>query len=294
MGGHSYTVSPEAAGTARRPRETLARLSAAVAADGYRVRSCGTCANFRPSGPSYQVSGGWAGYCTWAREHQAKSAAFTQLLLSAPCDQYAPEEADKGGRSREEPTAGGTSLTLLPEGRGSTFFLPPALPVVTPVRREEKGGWRTWWRRLRGKHKDSGPGPFIDDEIALVERSGKRPGTVPCPTCSGRIANWGALNTVTERGDTRTFSVWRCRQCLAYFLEDWVDAWVRTDSLETVERLYRLAPAEATAALAQIARCPHPSPQERHLLTPEKTWFAEFVAAREPLRAAVRHAGKPQ
>jgi hypothetical protein len=280
-GERSYAVSPEAPGISRRPAETLALLSAAIAGDGYRVRACGTCANFRLSGPAHQGSGGWAGYCTWARERQIESAVFTQLVLSVPCDHYAPEEVGRGG-SPPPPLEG-----------GSLPFSLPALPTVPSARRGQKGGWRQWWRRLRGEREESGAESPRDDETMLVERSGKRPGTVPCPTCSGRIANLGALSTVTDQGDTRTFSVWRCRQCLVYFLEDWVDAWVRTDSLETVERLYRLAPAEAVTALVQITRCPHPSPQERHLLTPEKTWFADFVAARVPLRAAIRHAGKP-
>ncbi len=276
VGGRLYTVSPEAEGVSRQPAEMLALLSAAVAADGYHVRACGTCANFRSSGPAHQASGNWAGYCTWARERQVESAVLTQLVLAAPCDHYAPEEAGRGS----PPSTPNLS--------------PSALPTVSPARRKQKGRWRNWWRRLRGEREGPGPESPRDDERVLVERSGRRPGTVPCPSCSGRIANLGALSTVTEQGDTRTFSVWRCRQCLAYFLEDWVDAWVRTDSLETVERLYRLAPAEAMTALDQVARCPHPSPQERHLLTPEKTWFADFVATRVPLRAAIRHAGKPQ
>ena len=82
-------------------------------------------------------------------------------------------------------------------------------------------------------------------EEGLIERSGVGAGTEPCFACQGRIANLGALAVATPEGDKQTFSVWRCRSCYTYYLNDWIDRWERTDSLETEESYYRLCPTEA-------------------------------------------------
>ena len=91
----------------------------------------------------------------------------------------------------------------------------------------------------------------------VVERSGVGAGTEPCFACQGRIANLGALAVATPEGDKQTFSVWRCRQCYTYYLNDWIDRWERTDNLETEERYYRLSPAEALEVLAVIENVVH-------------------------------------
>lgn len=63
----------------------------------------------------------------------------------------------------------------------------------------------------------------------------------------------------SPEGDKQTYSVWRCRLCYTYYLNDWIDRWERTDSLETEETYYRLAPQEALEILAVIEGVAGPS-----------------------------------
>jgi hypothetical protein len=123
----------------------------------------------------------------------------------------------------------------------------------------------------------------------IVERSGVGAGTEPCFACQGRIANLGALAVASPEGDKQTFSVWRCRQCFTYYLNDWIDRWERTDSLETEETYYRLAPQEALEMLAVIdgvVDAEHPA--RRHERGAERAWMVDFIGAREPLSHQVK------
>ena len=123
----------------------------------------------------------------------------------------------------------------------------------------------------------------------MIERSGVGAGTEPCFACQGRIANLGALAVATPEGDKQTFSIWRCRACYTYYLNDWIDRWERTDSLETEERYYRLAPAEALAILAVIDNVVHGEhPARRHERGAERAWLLAFIGARAELSHQIR------
>ena len=110
-------------------------------------------------------------------------------------------------------------------------------------------------------------------------------GTERCLACIGRIANLGALTVAAEggdkRNDKRTLSVWRCRLCHTYYLNDWVDRWERLDSLETEESYYRIAPGEALELLAlfrQTSGSEHP--KERHSRGAQRAQVDAFLVGR--------------
>ncbi|MFZ1770248.1 MAG: hypothetical protein WAU00_13675, partial [Caldilinea sp.] len=111
----------------------------------------------------------------------------------------------------------------------------------------------------------------------------------PCFACQGRIANLGALAVATPEGDKQTFSIWRCRTCYTYYLNDWIDRWERTDSLETEERYYRLSPAEALEVLAvidNIIDAEHPA--RRHERAAQRDWMLAFLAGQTLLSHQIR------
>ena len=114
-------------------------------------------------------------------------------------------------------------------------------------------------------------------------------GTEPCFACQGRMANLGAIAVATPDDDKRTFSVWRCRTCGTYYLNDWTDRWERLDSLETEERTFRLAPGEALQILAlihSIDGAEHPA--ARHQREAPRRILETFIADRAPLSHQIR------
>jgi hypothetical protein len=126
-------------------------------------------------------------------------------------------------------------------------------------------------------------------EAGVVERSGVGAGTESCFACQGRIANLGALAVATPEGDRQTFSIWRCRNCYTYYLNDWIDRWERTDSLETEETYYRLAPAEAFEALAVIDGVVHAEhPARRHERDAQRRWMLAYLDRRTPLSHQIK------
>jgi hypothetical protein len=134
--------------------------------------------------------------------------------------------------------------------------------------------------------KSSDPGDWT---ARIVERSGVGAGTEPCFACQGRIANLGALAVASPEGDKQTFSVWRCRQCFTYYLNDWVDRWERTDSLETEETYYRLAPHEALEILAvidDVVDAEHPA--RRHERDAQRAWMVQYIGSRPPLSHQIK------
>ena len=152
----------------------------------------------------------------------------------------------------------------------------------------------TWWGRLKralagqSDVESNADGARGWEEI-VVERSGVGAGTEQCHACNGRIANLGALTVATEQGDKETFSVWRCRLCYTFYLNDWIDRWERLESLETEETYYRLAPAEALAVLAvidNVVDAEHPA--RRHERDAQRHWMLAFLAGHIPLSHQVR------
>jgi uncharacterized protein with PIN domain len=167
--------------------------------------------------------------------------------------------------------------------------------AVAPIRKRAEqesderwtliGQLRRWLRK-----RDFTPAALAPTwEERVIERSGVGAGTEPCFACQGRIANLGALAVATPEGDKQTFSVWRCRSCYTYYLNDWIDRWERTDSLETEERYYRLSPAEALEVLAVIDNVVHAEhPARRHERNAQRAWILEFIQGRTLLSHQIR------
>lgn len=233
----------------------FAAVQAVAAAHDWQVRACGACTHWHAS--STAIPGG-VGLCTWLYSDHPPGPSAQQNILAAPCDHFSTTD---------------------------TTPAPPPAPAPLPTTVVPEPG-RAWWQRWRPRRPDQVAATSHRWEQAIVERSGKRPGTIPCLTCPGRMANLGAQKCRTHEGDERTFSIWRCRQCQGYYLNDWTDKWVRTDALEVVDIYYRLAPREALTCLERIEQA------GEGRLTPAElqAWAETYLAGRTPIRAEVRRA----
>ncbi len=209
----------------------LARLTQALAQEGWQLCSCGSCAHWRPLAQATNPDGLPLGRCAWQFQgtpQLTRPPGWNQQSgLALPCVHWQEAQELSPPVPEEE----------------------PALPQVTPPQPPVKEGWLArLGRRLKGEKPSLRPQePWWQ---AIQERSGVGAGTEPCFACQGRLANLGALLQTTPQGDRHTSSVWRCRRCHTFYLNDWVDRWARLDSLETEERILRLAPEEALIALA--------------------------------------------
>lgn len=233
----------------------FAAIEAATAARGWQVRACGACAYWHVLD---SASAGGAGSCVWSYPDAPRDASAQQGILAAPCTHFAAAATDA---------------------------VPPPATAASPAE-STSGTARTWWQRL-WPHRSGQSTRGSDQGTAnVVERSGRRPGTIPCLACPGRMANFGAQKCRTHEGDERTFSIWRCRQCLGYYLNDWTDKWVRTDALEVVDIYYRLAPHEALTCLDMIEQA------GLKQITPAdlQRWTEAFLAGHDATRKEVRRA----
>ncbi|MFO7631418.1 MAG: hypothetical protein R6W76_02705 [Caldilinea sp.] len=261
---------------------TLAQLlSDALAVAGWRLMACGTCAFWQPVA-ARTADGLATGRCCWRSEAEnvasplLHSSLIAQSLLALACTHWRDAAKQSPASTAEDDNA--------------------PLDAIAPFRKRAEqesderwtliGQFRRWLRR------SAPPAPDVSTqtwEDRIVERSGVGAGAEPCFACQGRIANLGALVAATPEGDKRTFSVWRCRTCHTYYLNDWIDRWERTESLETEERYYRLTPSEAMEVLAVIDNVVHAEhPARRHERTAQRDWMLAFVGERSLLSHQVR------
>jgi hypothetical protein len=253
----------------------MARLDAGLRAAGWQVQSCGSCTHLRPAG-AQTPDGLRAGRCALRRAGSAENAAVETPALLALQGELAlacPHWQDAGGRA-----AGATDAA-------PTLPVAP-LPKAAEVSESKLKPWARWRVRLLRRLK---PPPRLPAAERLLERSGVGAGTEPCFACQGRIANLAALAVESDEGDKQTFSVWRCRNCYTLYLNDWVDRWERTDSLETEETVYRVAPVEAAEFLTvidSVAGGDHPA--RRAERSAQRAWFLAAVANRTPLSRIVK------
>jgi hypothetical protein len=250
-------------------------LAEALATVGWRLRTCGTCAHWQPT-PARTLDDLPAGDCTQRSTGTAPPAMLaTQSLLALPCDHWAAADRAVAERAATVESAPATTLA----------------PIRKRAEQESDERW-SWIGQIRRWLRKSAPArvaPALTWEERIVERSGVGAGTEPCFACQGRIANLGALAVATPEGDKQTFSVWRCRNCYTCYLNDWIDRWERTDTLETEERYYRLTPAEALEALAVIDNVVHAEhPARRHERDAQRTWMLAFSAEHALLSHQIR------
>jgi hypothetical protein len=265
---------PERAGLAQHLEETLE-------AAGWRLITCGSCAFWQPQA-ARTVEGLPTGRCMFKSTEAPEVGMPTvhpvlsaQSMLALACAAWRGAETDRPSAPMEAEVA--------------------ALEAIAPFRKraeqESDERWTLVGQVRRWLRKSVPPAPAAPQtwEDRIVERSGVGAGAEPCFACQGRIANLGALVVATPEGDKQTFSVWRCRSCYTYYLNDWIDRWERTDSLETEERYYRLAPAEALEVLAVIDNVVHAEhPARRHERTAQREWMFAFVGDRPLLSHQVR------
>ena len=243
-----------------------------------RLRACGSCAHWRQQSASNE-DGVPLGRCSWrgpdVTQRDIPPALLVQSMLAVDCRHW----QDAGFQYDEQE----------PE----QAVLPAPAPMRKRAEQETNERW-TWWGRLKRAlvgqpDVESNADGARGWEAIVVERSGVGAGTEQCHACNGRIANLGALTVATEQGDKETFSVWRCRLCYTFYLNDWIDRWERLESLETEETYYRLAPAEALAVLAvidNVVDAEHPA--RRHERDAQRRWMLTFLAGHLPLSHQVR------
>ena len=242
-------------------------LRQALAAAGWRIFICGHCRHWQPVLNTNNADGIPLGRCRWGTiasdALKMPEAQRYQSVLAPGC----PAWQDAGEQAES----------------------PLALPAVEEVQSEnlpKLGLWKRIKTRLSGE-RPTPQRPSWGEKI--VERSGVGAGTEPCHACQGRIANLGALTVATDEDDKRTFSVWRCRRCHTFYLNDWIDRWERLDSLETEETYYRLAPVEAVELLGLfdgVIGGEHPA--GRHERVELHAWIRSFIQNRPRLSHQIR------
>lgn len=241
-------------------------LKAALAAVGWQPFTCGTCCHWQELRNARSEEELPLGRCSWETTDSRSLVSVPetlrqQVVLAMGCPAW--RAADEASTPLSVPQA----ATHVEEAKTVNF-----------------------WAQLRAKLRRNRPEnkrPSWGERI--VERSGVGAGTEPCFACQGRIANLGALTVATDEDDKRTFSIWRCRRCHTFYLNDWIDRWERLDSLETEESYYRLAPVEAIEILALfegVAGGEHPA--GRRSRTEQRQWLEAFVQNRPRLSHQIR------
>lgn len=251
---HTFLAVHDAEGERAFPR-----LREALAEAGEELLACGVCRWWQPLAGRVGPDGLAVGRCCWGTDGPVLSAGEEreQSALALACPHW-------------ETGAQPAPLSLEESAR-----------TPTPAPARKSGWWPRLGRRLSGQKAES------EEERApspLAERSGVGAGTERCLACHGRIANLGALTVATESDDKRTLSVWRCRLCHTFYLNDWIDRWERLDSLETEESYYRIAPDEAFSLLDLFRRTrggEHPGGRQSR--TEQRAQMDRFVAGRPRL-----------
>lgn len=247
------------------PQTFGAILREALAAAGWSPFVCGNCRHWQPLFDTPNEDNIALGRCDWG---QVASTTVTmpeslryQSVLALGCPAWAAAHEER-----------------------------PPIPALPRAEERPISAQTSVWQKLRVRLDLERPEPKRPSwGERIVERSGVGAGTEPCTACQGRIANLGALIVATDEDDKRTFSVWRCRRCQTFYLNDWIDRWERLDSLETEESYYRLAPVEAVELLALfdgVIGGEHPAGRRNR--TEQRAWLEGFVQNRPRLSHQIR------
>ncbi|MCC6454766.1 MAG: hypothetical protein IT328_07485 [Caldilineaceae bacterium] len=248
------------------------RLHNELAAREFKADACFACRHWHPLSV-HTTDGLPAGRCGWSDAQETMpSALSTQSALSLACEHF--QRLDE---PRTSPITQASPSTSHPRVLKLAELDPDRLPF-----------WPRLWHRLsrRGRRQDHPTSHWADQ---VIERSGVGAGTEPCFVCQGRLGNLGALAVASPEGDKQTLSIWRCRNCYTTYFNDWTDRWERLDSLETEELYYRIAPAEAYAAMQIIRNTvggDHPGGRAER--RQERAQLLTLVAGKQPLSHQVR------
>jgi hypothetical protein len=235
---------------------------------GLEADACFICRHWQPLAV-HNDDGLPAGRCRWNDgDTSLPSALATQSALSLACAHL--QRLDSPQVSALDKTA---SSINHPRVLKSAELDPDRLPF-----------WPRLWQRIRPSSHS--PQVWADQ---IIERSGVGAGTEPCFVCQGRLANLGAMAVASPEGDKQTFSIWRCRSCYTTYFNDWTDRWERLDNLETEERYFRIAPAEAYAALRIVhATKGGEHPGRREDRSQQRAQMLALIAGKQPLSHQIR------
>ena len=280
----AYVTQPGVAVDTTQPHVHLAeplvgdftqRFQATLATTAQQLVSCGSCRFWQPSAvvTTDQLPTGACGWQTGTQKNEPLPPTLAlQSALALSCPHW-------------QPLAIGSVTGVVAADPSDRQSLAPMRKVAESAE-IRLSLWQRLQKRLKARWQAH---PARDWETMFLERSGVGAGTEPCFVCQGRIANLGALTGGTPEGDKQTFSVWRCRHCYTTYLNHWIDRWERLDSLETEERYYRIAPAEAQELLTLIySVVGGEHPNGRHERQAEQAHFLAFMAARLPLSHQIR------
>ncbi len=287
--------------------DVFVEVELAIEQKALQLISCGTCQHWTHSAPAENTVALDNQTSIGTCEKSGDESANTESQLSATpflhtrrlAQELIPQSAfalscpywEK--RSKRQTTAEKESTS--PQ---QNFGYAPTTDVDLSLSEANDATWiqrisqRLGFRQESGKTARARRKSKVSSEFSLaqLDRSGVGAGTEPCLGCHGRIANLGALIVETDEGDKQTFSVWRCRNCAATYLNSWIDRWERLDNLETEETLYRIAPPEAVLLLERIHGIEGADhPQEREKRVGERLWFEAFLNNRTALSHQVRH-----
>lgn len=254
----------------------LPLLHATLAGHGHTASVCYACHHWQRRN-LHSEDGLPAGRCQWRDfETETPDILATQSALSLACTHFQPSDTPH----LDAPESGDLS-TSQPRMVKSAELDPDRLSFWPRLRYQ----LRHQLRHLLGHSKEVRPN--LAEQV--IERSGVGAGTEPCFVCQGRIANLGALVVASPEGDKQTLSIWRCRSCYTTYFNDWTDRWERLDNLETEERYYRIAPAEAFTALGIIhSTAGGEHPLRRAERQPQREALLALVADKVPLSHQIR------
>jgi hypothetical protein len=276
---------------APQPAAIIPELETALREWGWQMRACGNCRFWRAvdGAAAATVDGIPLGVCQWQDEHGRADGTewlAQQSALALGCERWAQAPPD----------------TPRHESTDTQIAVDEAVPAVAKDAEAEEpeeepeapssfwGRLRDIWARFVGGDAPGGESasrPSLAERIQ--ERSGVGAGTEACFACQGRMANLNALVVESPEGDKQTLSVWRCRLCHTYYLNNWIDRWERLDNLETEEAYYRVAPAEALCLLRRMEAVPGGEhPRKRMARGEQRAWFAQFMQERQPLSHQVK------
>lgn len=241
------------AGTARRDL-VFRQLRAKLDEEGIRLQTCGTCAYFRRAPAGEDDENGWLGYCTWEHVDNPEPTPDHVALLAPECHRFEYRDG--------EPDTLETDL-LPSETSSQSRDVDATTPM--PQQRDASSGLLGFVKKLLN---------WGDSDEEYV-RTGviERPGGQPCACCGTRMTNRASIANMSESGEERILSVWRCPHCYGNYLDDWFEAYVGSRARDA-ERLYVVPPAVTNVAVEMVAKCPRPDTKGCTCVANQ--WFDEW------------------
>lgn len=224
------------------------QLRRKLADDGVRLQTCGTCVHFRRASTGDDEEG-WRGYCVWQDPEDEAWRPEAVAVLAPDCHHFAYRE----GPAEELDEALPADPT-------------PEVPPADETASQPATGLLAVLKRLLGR-SDAAEEQYV--RTGAIER----PGGQPCPCCATRMTNRASIANVSEAGEERILSVWRCPHCGGNYLDDWFEAYVGSRARDA-ERLYVVPPSTANVGARIVLKCPRP--EIKGCTCVANQWFDEW------------------